>query len=107
MKLLCALPLAAWALLALAAAVRADDPKVGFLDRVYKDADGNEAKYVLFVPHDYEPKADNAYPIILFLHGAGETGTDGKKQVGTGLGRAIKKDEKAFPAIVVFPQSQK
>src|SRR2546427_377001 len=42
----------------------------GFLDRVYKDRDGKEAKYVLFVPHDY--KGDKAYPLILFLHGAGE-----------------------------------
>src|SRR5438309_10946451 len=80
----------------------------GFLDRTIKDADGNEAKYVLFVPDDY--KGDKAYPVILFLHGAGETGDDGKKQAATGLGPAIRNQEKAgkhFPFIVVFPQSQK
>ena len=54
-------------------AARADDPKVGFLDRVYKSGD-KEYKYVLFVPHDY--KGDKEYPLILFLHGAGETGTE-------------------------------
>ena len=84
---------------------RAEDPKVGFMDRVHKDADGKEAKYVLFVPHDY--KGDKEYPIILFLHGSGETGTDGEKQAKVGLGPAIKKEEKTFPFIAVFPQSQK
>jgi predicted peptidase len=91
------------ALLCLAAAARADEPKTGFLDRTFTDADGKEAKYVLYVPDDY--KGDKPYPLILFLHGAGETGTDGKKQATVGLGPAVKKMDK-FPAIVVFPQSQ-
>src|SRR5262249_43200392 len=72
---------------------------------VHKDSDGGEAKYVLFVPHDY--KGDKAYPLILFLHGAGETGTDGHKQAEVGLGPAIKKREKNFGFIAVFPQAQK
>src|SRR5437870_7644864 len=79
--------------------------KHGFLHLVYKDADGKEAKYILVVPHDY--KGDKAYPLILFLHGAGETGTDGEKQAEVGLGRAIKKQETSFPFLAVFPQSQK
>jgi predicted peptidase len=44
-------------------------------------------------------------PYILFLHGAGEKGTDGEKQVGTGLGKAIRND-KDFPFIAVFPQAE-
>lgn len=83
----------------------ADESKTGFLTRVYKDADGKEAKYVLFVPHDY--KGDKAYPVILFLHGAGER-TGGKKQpVEVGIGPAIKKREKDFPFLVVIPQAEK
>jgi predicted peptidase len=77
----------------------------GFLDRVFKDADGAEYKYVLFVPHDY--KGDKPYPLVLFLHGAGECGTDGHKQVAVGLGPAIKKREQRFPFLVVFPQALK
>jgi predicted peptidase len=100
---LTALALAGAALLGLAAAAHAEESTTGFLDRTFKDADGNEAKYVLFVPEDY--KGDKAVPLILFLHGAGETGKDGKKQSEVGIGPAIKKMEK-FPAIVVFPQSQ-
>jgi predicted peptidase len=83
----------------------AADPKTGFIDRVYKGTDGTEVKYVVFVPADY--KGDKPYPLILFLHGAGETGTDGTKQTKTGIGAAIRKQEKTFPCIVVFPQSQK
>ncbi len=82
---------------------RADES--GFLNRVHRGADGKDAKYVLFVPHDY--KGDRPYPLILFLHGAGEWGTDGQKQVTVGLGPAVRKREKTFPFLVVFPQSQK
>src|SRR5262249_41963171 len=87
------------------AAARAGDPERGFLKRVHKGADGVESTYVVFVPHDY--KGDKAYPLILFLHGAGSTGNDGDKQVQGGLAPAIKKQEKTFPFLVVFPQSQK
>lgn len=78
--------------------------ETGFIDKVHKDADGKEAKYVVFIPQDY--KGDKEYPVILFLHGAGETGTDGKKQAQTGLGNAIRKNEKNFGFITIFPQSQ-
>jgi predicted peptidase len=81
----------------------ADAPTPGFHNKVYKDGD-QEAKYVVFIPHDY--KGDEALPCILFLHGSGETGTDGLKQATQGLGNAIRKQEKAFPYIAVFPQSQ-
>src|SRR6516225_288502 len=84
-----------------------DKPMTGFLDRVHKDADGKEAKYVLFVPHDYDPRGDKTYPLILFLHGAGETQGGAKQPVEVGIGPAIKKQEKTFPFITVIPQSQK
>ena len=84
---------------------KADDTATGFVNRVHKSADGTEAKYVVFVPHDY--RGDRPYPLILFLHGAGEWGTDGQKQVTVGLGSALRKREKTFPFLVVFPQSRK
>lgn len=88
-------------LLGLSLSARAAD--TGFLDRVHK-GEGGESKYVIFVPHDY--KGDKPFPLVLFLHGAGSTGDDGKKQV-SGISAAIRASEKTFPAIVVFPQSQK
>jgi predicted peptidase len=92
--LLCLLP----------ALVRADEPAHGLLDRTFTDADGKEAKYALFVPADY--KGDKAYPLILFLHGAGETGADGKRQTYVGLGPVLRMQEKSFPCFVLLPQSQ-
>jgi predicted peptidase len=89
---------------ALTPARAADKIEHGFLERVYKGADGSEAKYAIFVPHDY--KGDKPYPVILFLHGAGATGTDGKRQV-SGIAAYIRRNEQTFPCLVVFPQSQK
>lgn len=78
--------------------------KTGFLNRIHKGKDG-EVKYIVFVPKDY--KGDKEYPVILFLHGAGESGTDGKKQAAVGLGKAIRDKKEEFPFIAIFPQSQK
>ena len=33
-------------------------------------------EYLLFLPKEYMPKADKKWPVILFLHGAGERGTN-------------------------------
>jgi predicted peptidase len=108
MTALCKLALVVLGTTALLSATRAradGTPEHGFLDRTHKDPDGKDAKYVLFVPHAYE--GDKAYPLILFLHGAGETGTDGKRQVKVGLGPVVRRDEAGFPFFVIFPQSQK
>ena len=97
-----------FAFLAIAAlGVRASElnENYGFLNRAHKDSEGNEYKYVVFVPHDYKP--DKAWPVILFLHGAGERGDDGELQAKVGLAPAIRKREKEFPFIAVFPQCAK
>jgi predicted peptidase len=92
--------------LPLAAIAVADDPvKTGFVDKVYKDADGKEYKYVVFIPPAY--KGDKDYPCILFLHGSGSKGSDGKKQAGGGLAAAIRKKQNSFAFIAVFPQAEK
>src|SRR4051812_46907853 len=91
--------------LLLAGTGRAAEPSTGFVDKVYKGPDGKESKYVVFVPPSY--KGDKEYPVILFLHGAGERGTDGKKQAAVGLGAAIRKHEKDFAFIAVFPQAER
>ena len=89
----------AWAALALG-----DTPvERGFVDRIYRDSTGQH-KYVVFVPHVYTPEKE--WPIILFLHGAGERGADGKRQVEVGLGKAIRSREQSFPFVVVFPQCE-
>jgi predicted peptidase len=82
----------------------ATDTKVGFVEKSYKNADGSESKYVVFVPHAYDGTKE--FPIILFLHGAGETKGGQKMPVEQGIGPHIKRSEKTFPAFVVIPQAE-
>ncbi|MFQ5627315.1 MAG: prolyl oligopeptidase family serine peptidase, partial [bacterium] len=44
-------------------------------------------------------------PVILFLHGLGEGGSDCSAQTEVGIGPAIRRQIDTFPAIVVFPQA--
>lgn len=76
-------------------------PPTGFLNETLT-RDGRTFRYVVYVPRDYD--AAKNWPLILFLHGSGESGTDGLKQVGVGLGSAIVANPSEWPFIVVFPQ---
>lgn len=58
--------------------------------------------YGVYIPPDYTP--DRPWPVILFLHGSGERGDDGLLQTDVGIGRAIRHNHRAIPAIVVMPQ---
>ena len=86
-----------------------DKAKTGFIDKTFKNADGTTSPYVVFVPKDYDGTKE--YPVILFLHGAGETKQpnakkEGQLPVNVGIGPAIKKREKDFPFIVVIPRAE-
>ena len=59
--------------------------------------------YLLYLPDDYA-KSDKTYPLILFLHGAGESGLDLEKVKQHGPPKMIAAG-KPFPFIVVSPQS--
>ncbi len=63
------------------------------------------SRYQVYVPHSYDPAS--SWPVILFLHGAGERGADGLIQTEVGLGPAIRRFPERYPAIVVFPQAPK
>ena len=80
-----------------------DAKQTGFISKEYRDSKGYRSKYVVFVPHAYNP--NTAWPAILFLHGLGQSGDDGLVQAERGLGAAIRNREQAFPFIVIFPQS--
>ena len=86
----------------LAAPAAAQRQETGFLDRVITAA-GRAYRYQVYVPAAYT--ASEAWPVILFLHGAGERGSDGLLQTSVGLGPAIRRDRARYPAIVVFPQA--
>jgi poly(3-hydroxybutyrate) depolymerase/prenyltransferase beta subunit len=76
----------------------------GFHLRALKSPEG-ERKYSLYIPRGYD--GNKAFPVVLFLHGAGERGSDGAKCAQVGLGPAILADPERFQAIAVFPQARK
>ena len=82
-------------------AVAAQAIETGFLDRSIS-LDKVEYVYQVYVPRAYRPSEE--WPVILFLHGAGERGHDGLFQTQVGLGSAIRANPERWPAIVVFPQ---
>lgn len=76
----------------------------GFLDRVVKIGAENY-RYQVYAPRDWNK--GRKWPVILFLHGAGERGDDGLVQTEVGIGAAIRRHVDRFPAIVVMPQCRK
>ncbi len=75
--------------------------ETGFLNRSVV-LNGTTYRYQIFVPASYTPS--QRWPVILFLHGAGERGSDGYVQTQVGLAPAIRQNAARFPAIAVFPQ---
>jgi predicted peptidase len=73
----------------------------GFLDKVLRIG-GTDHKYQVYLPAGYTDEQE--WPVILFLHGAGERGSDGTSQSAVGLGKAIREHPERWPAIVVLPQ---
>jgi len=77
------------------------DPKArGFVKRSVTIND-QPCLYQVYIPKDYDPT--KSWPVVVALHGAGEVGEEGTKQVSVGLANTIRKLG-TFPAIVVFPQ---
>lgn len=64
--------------------------------------DGREYKYAIYIPRDYD--AARAWPVMVFLHGRGECGTDGSKPLAQGVGTAIMLRPERWPMVVLFPQ---
>src|SRR2546430_10583416 len=82
-------------------ALEAQTSETGFLARRVSVA-GQSHHYQVFVPFSYT--ASQRWPVILFLHGAGERGDDGLLPTQVGLGTAVRQNAARFPAIIVFPQ---
>ncbi len=63
---------------------------------------GDTLPYRILLPEGYDSTVK--YPVIFFLHGAGERGNDNQKQLVHGGKLFLKEDVRAnYKAIVVFP----
>ncbi len=57
----------------------------------------------LLMPENYDHSKE--YPLVLFLHGGGERGSDNEKQLVHGAKMFLKPENRRdFPCVVVFPQ---
>lgn len=67
----------------------------------FKSADGQVLNYRLLVP----PKIEESekYPLVIFLHGAGERGSDNAAQLKHGVGDFVR-HQKDYPCFLVAPQ---
>lgn len=75
--------------------------QTGFLNATIRQGEAS-LPYVVYVPRDYTP--EKRWPVVLFLHGAGERGNGGLAQSDVGIGRAVRFNPERFPGIVVMPQ---
>ena len=75
--------------------------QTGFINKTM-EVRGTERRYAVYVPRNYDPA--KPWPLIVFLHGAGERGDDGLLQTEAGLPSALRRNADAFPAVMVMPQ---
>lgn len=60
-------------------------------------------RYRILYPEYYDSKT--SYPLVVFLHGAGERGNDNEHQLDLGASLFLNDSVRSrFPAIVIFPQ---
>ena len=69
----------------------------------FKKSQTFKVDYLLFLPKDYDARSKKRWPLILFLHGAGERGTNVWKVATHGPPKRVAQHPE-FPFIVVSPQ---
>lgn len=78
--------------------------ETGFLNRTVQ-LNQETYRYQVFVPANWDPH--QKWPVILFLHGAGERGDDGLLQTDVGIGHALRTHAVDWPLVVVMPQCRR
>lgn len=71
--------------------------------QVYQDAKGDKLPYRLLKP--LRVAEGKKYPLVVFLHGAGERGTDNEKQLIHGIPQfASNENREKYPCFLIAPQ---
>lgn len=95
--------LAATVALAAPMTIAAESPKTPYQAKTDQGSDGKTLPYRLLTPETIEQ--GKQYPLVLFLHGAGERGRDNAQQLRHGAGEFAKPDvRRKYPCFVVAPQ---
>ena len=70
---------------------------------VFEATDGTKLTYRLYMPYDYDSTRE--YPVLTFLHGAGERGNDGSKHLCHVIKDLFNQDnEELYKTIILIPQ---
>src|SRR4051812_49126121 len=81
----------------------AADVRERFESHNYTDSKGSKLPYRLLKPKEVE--SGKKYPLVIFLHGAGERGDDNVRQLVHGMADfASDKIMQQYPAFVLAPQ---
>jgi len=77
----------------------------GFLNRKI-ELHGIAYRFQVYLPEDWRRDDGKQWPIILFLHGRGERGSEGMWQTQIGLPEAVRNHPDRWPFVIVMPQCQ-
>ena len=84
--------------------VKPEPPQdTGFLNRKV-ESHGAIYKFQVYLPEDWKRDDGKLWPIILFLHGRGERGSEGMWQTQIGLPEAVRNHPDRWPFVIVMPQ---
>ncbi|MFM8474452.1 MAG: prolyl oligopeptidase family serine peptidase [Planctomycetaceae bacterium] len=95
-----------------ASAGLADEPAASTVAEVYEakvfkspQEGSQELKYRLLIPEGYDVAQETRFPLVLFLHGAGERGADNRRQLIHGAAQFSKPEHrKKHACFVAAPQ---
>jgi predicted esterase len=77
--------------------------ETGFLNRKI-EVNGVTYRFQIYLPEEFRRDEHKSWPILLFLHGRGERGSEGMFQTQIGLPLAIRDHPERWPFVIVMPQ---
>ncbi len=85
-------------------AAKSEAPQdTGFLNRRI-ELHGITYRFQVYLPEDWRRDDQKKWPIILFLHGRGERGSEGMWQTQIGIAEAVRNHPDRWPFVIVMPQ---
>ena len=81
-------------------------PILGFGQQAAQNLIIQDMNYLIYFPQEYSDTSNTKWPLLIFLHGMGETGTDINKVKHIGLAKNIEEGQQ-LPFIVISPQEQR
>jgi len=77
--------------------------ETGFLNRRL-DLHGVTYRFQVYLPEEWRRDDRKPWPVILFLHGRGERGSEGMWQTQIGIPQAVRDHPERWPFVIVMPQ---